>query len=89
MTYQVIKDISLMDVNGDEGLKLCPLIFGEILSGHIDQQVQDIQEVLVGIGHDLEESWNNTTWTWSAHRYQDLTESREYYSDMGILHGRE
>lgn len=42
-----------MDVNSDEGLKLCPLHLGQVLCGLVNQDVQQVQERLVCLLHDL------------------------------------
>ena len=42
--YHVIEDISLMDMNGDESLKLCPLHFGEISGCLVDEGVEELKE---------------------------------------------
>ena len=36
ITYQIMKDIPLMQMNGDERLKLPTLNLGEVLCGHVD-----------------------------------------------------
>lgn len=41
-----------MDVNSDEGLKLCPLHLGQVLCGLVNQDVQQVQERLVCLLHD-------------------------------------
>ena len=52
-TYQVIEDIPLVDVDGDEGLKLHALHLLQVLSGHSNEGVQHLKEVCIGLGHDL------------------------------------
>ena len=51
--YQVVEDISLMQVNGDECLKLSPFDFGEVLRCHIDKSIEHVQEDLISGGHYL------------------------------------
>lgn len=41
-----------MDMNSDEGLKLGPLHSLQVSCGHVNQGVKEIQEELVGFGHD-------------------------------------
>lgn len=48
-----MKDISLMEVNGDERFKLSTLNFTEVLSGDINEHVEHLQEDLVCVVHDL------------------------------------
>lgn len=52
-THQIIKDVALVYVNGDEGLKLDPGKLAQVLGGLLYQQVQHVQEPLVGGRHDL------------------------------------
>ena len=52
-THQVIEDIPLVDVDGDEGLKLHTLHLLQVLSGHSNEGVQHLKEVRIGLGHDL------------------------------------
>ena len=52
-TYQVVEDVPLMDVNGNERLVLGTLDLGQVLQCHVNQAVQHLQERLVGGGHDL------------------------------------
>ena len=48
-----MENIPLMEVNGDESLKLPPLNLGEILCCDVDQHVKHLQEHIVGVVHDL------------------------------------
>ena len=48
-----MEDVPLVEVDGDEGLKLPALNLGEGLCGHIDEDVQDVQEFHVSGVHDL------------------------------------
>ena len=50
---QVIEDVSLVDVDGDECLVLDALHLAQVLSGHLDQCGQHIQEESVGLAHHL------------------------------------
>ena len=52
-THQIIKDISLMDVNGNKGFKLGPLNLGQVARSLINQQVQQFQESLISLRHHL------------------------------------
>ena len=52
-SYQVIKDISLVNVDGDECLKLGSLVLSELLGSDVNQGVQHLHEVLVSRCHDL------------------------------------
>ena len=52
-TYQVIEDVSLMYVYCDECLVLGSFHLGELSGRHLNQSVQDVEELLVGVGHDL------------------------------------
>lgn len=51
--YQVIKYVFLVDMDSDEGLELCPLHLGQVLCGLVNQDVQQVQESLVRLLHDL------------------------------------
>lgn len=51
-THQVIKYVPLVDVDGDEGLVLGPLHSPQVSCGHVNQCVEQIQEQLVGFGHN-------------------------------------
>lgn len=52
-THQLVEDVSLMDVNGDERLVLGPLVPAQVPGRHVDQLIEKIQELLVGCLHDL------------------------------------
>lgn len=41
-TYQVVKDIPLVHMNGDESLKLGPLHFVQVLGSLVNQRVQQV-----------------------------------------------
>lgn len=51
-THQVIKYVSLVNMDGDEGLILGPLHSLQISCGHVNECVEQIKEELVGFGHD-------------------------------------
>ena len=51
--HQVVKDIPLVDMDGDEGLKHCPLHFGQVPGCLVNQCVEQFQETLVGLLHHL------------------------------------
>ena len=50
-TYQIIKDISLVNVDGDQCFILSSLHLRQIFNGDVNQCVQHLQEVLVGFLH--------------------------------------
>lgn len=52
-THQLVKDVSLVDVDGDERLVLGPLVSAQLPGRHIDQLVEEVQELLIGCLHDL------------------------------------
>ena len=56
ISYQLVEDVSLVNVDGDQSFKLHSLHFGQIPSGDVNQLVQNVQEELVCLTHDLEES---------------------------------
>lgn len=82
LTYQVIKDIPLMDVDGDKSLKLGSFILGEFLSGHINQHVQHVNEVLVGGCHDLHIEENNIHIINAMSSYNDDNNRNVYKNDF-------
>ena len=53
LPHQVIEDVPLVHVDGDEGLVLDPLHLAQVLSRHGDEGVEHLQEVGVGGSHDL------------------------------------
>lgn len=54
LTYQIIKDVPLMDMNGDKGFKLDTFHLSQFLCSHLNQLVQHGQEKLVSLIHDLQ-----------------------------------
>ena len=50
-TYQIIEDVPLVDVYGDEGFKLGPFDLGEFARGLVNQCVQQLQKGLVRLLH--------------------------------------
>ena len=52
-TYQLVKNVPLMDVNGDKGLKLSTFHFGQFLCRNFDQLIQHAHEKLISFFHDL------------------------------------
>ena len=52
-TDQIVKDVPLVHVDGDERLKLGPVHFGEVARGLGDELVEELQEGLVGGLHHL------------------------------------
>jgi len=53
LSTQVIKNVSLMNVNSDKSLKLDSLKLGEIISCLINEQVEEVKELLVSRQHYL------------------------------------
>ena len=53
ITHQVVKDVSLMHVNGDECFKLRSFNFCEFFCSLFDQHIQQFQERCVGLLHHL------------------------------------
>ena len=51
--YQFIEDISLMNMNCNQGLELCSVHFAQFLSGLLDQEIEQVQETLISLCHDL------------------------------------
>ena len=52
-TNQVIEDVPLVDMDRDEGLELCALDRAQFLCRLSDERVEQIEEVLVRLGHGL------------------------------------
>ena len=52
-TYQLVKNVPLMDMNGDKGLKLSTFHFGQFLCRNFDQLIQHAHEKLISFFHDL------------------------------------
>ena len=52
-THQVIKDVTLVHVDGDERLKLGSLHLGQLFRGLGDESVEQLQEGIIGGRHDL------------------------------------
>ena len=48
-----MEDISLMQMNRDECLKLPSLNLGEVLRCHVDEGIEDVEKHLVSGAHDL------------------------------------
>ena len=53
MIHQLIKDVPLMNMDGDECFKLGSLHFGQVPGGLSNQLIQKFQERLVGGHHDF------------------------------------
>lgn len=51
--HQLVEDVSLVDVDGDERLILGPLVSAQISGRHVDQLVEEVKELLIGRLHDL------------------------------------
>lgn len=52
-SYQVIKDVFLMDMHCNEGLVFSSLNFGELSGCHGNELVQNVQELLIGVLHNF------------------------------------
>ena len=52
-SYQVVEDVALMQMYGDEGLKLSAVNLRELLSCDLDQLIQHLQKLLVHFAHYL------------------------------------
>jgi len=52
-THQVIEDVALVDMNGDERLVLGPLVPAQVPGCHVDQLIEEVQKLLIGCLHDL------------------------------------
>ena len=50
--YQSVEDVSLVEVGGDQGLKLCAVNLGEWFGGHVNESGQHLLEVVVSGLHD-------------------------------------
>lgn len=51
--HQLVEDVPLVDVDGDERLILGPLISAQIPGRHINQLIEEVEELLIGRLHDL------------------------------------
>ena len=51
--HQFIKDILLMDVNGDQRFDFHTIEFGQIFGGLVNQRIENVQKFLRRISHDL------------------------------------
>lgn len=50
-TYQAVKYVPLVNVDGDEGLILRALDRLEIPGSLVDEQIQQVQETVIHVGH--------------------------------------
>ena len=50
---QHVENVPLVHVDSDQGLKLGPVNLGEVLHSLPDQGVEHVQELVVGVAHDL------------------------------------
>ena len=48
-----MEDVSLMEMDGDECLKLPSLDLGEVLRCHVDESVENVKEDLISGAHDF------------------------------------
>ena len=53
LSYQVVEDVALMNVNRDERLELDSLELFEVTCRLLDERVEEVEEALVGRRHDL------------------------------------
>ena len=53
VTYQVIEDISLVEMYCNQSLIFDPFNLSKVFSGHINEGIENIQEVLVCLDHNL------------------------------------
>ena len=51
--YHIIKDISLVHMDGDESLKLGSLHFRQVAGSLINESVEELKEGIVGLLHHL------------------------------------
>ena len=48
-----MEDVSLVEVDGDKGLKLATVNLGQILGGHLDEGVKNLLKMIICGLHDL------------------------------------
>ena len=53
MTHQIIENISLMDVDGNESFIFCSLVLCQFCCCHADKFVQNVEKPLVSRRHYL------------------------------------
>ena len=53
LSDQVVENVTLVDVDRDEGFELCSLVFCQLLRGNFDERVEDSLKVSVCRRHDL------------------------------------
>ena len=51
--YQIMKDVSLVEMDCDESFKHATLDLCEVLGSHVNEHVENFQELLVNVVHDL------------------------------------
>ena len=51
-THQIVEYIPLMYVNCDERFELCPFHLGQIFRRLLDENVEHVEEELIGLRHD-------------------------------------
>lgn len=53
LVHQIIENVSLVDVDGDQRLIFGPFVPAQLSSGHVDELIEEVQELLIGRLHDL------------------------------------
>ena len=48
-----MEDVSLVEMDSDESLKLPPLDLGEVLCCHVDEGIENVKEDLISGAHDF------------------------------------
>lgn len=48
-----MEDVSLVEMDSDESLKLSPLNLGEVLRCHVDEGIENVKEDLISRAHDF------------------------------------
>lgn len=51
--HQIIENVSLVDMDGDQRLIFGPLVPAQLSSRHVDELIEEVQELLIGRLHDL------------------------------------
>ena len=53
LTYQIVKDVSLVKVNGDKCFILDSVYLVQFLRRHFNERVQNVKKVLISSTHDF------------------------------------
>ena len=88
-TYQFIKNVSLMHVDGDEGFKLDTFYFSQFLCSDFNQLVQHVQEKLISLIHDLQHEMAHVYLTiipWARVGYEMVNSQRGAKRRVGYNH---